>query len=223
MQAKNGNGANFDAAKIFEQYSGISGMSVDELLDKIKKDDSESDKFDHNISAGLLRLLTFLQEKYPKVYNKIVNKDKSNPALPAKAGQTPQKGGVREGYSKMFEPIVKQENAWRKLNHDYHHLSPEYKSILPPPPNSPIVDTVEPLRKYIDDNADNESLNEARTAIDLLPPDDLEELMKSDSETSPMSRIKPYYEKALPGVGTPWVPIMVRADVLSRILKDRAN
>ena len=220
MQAKNGGGANLDAAKIFEQYSGISGMSVDELLDKIKKDDSGSDNFDHNISAGLLRLLTFLQEKYPKVYNKIMNKDKANTPLPT---QSPQKGGVRESYSKMFEPIVEQENAWRKLNHDYHHLSPEHKSILPPPPNSPIIETVEPLRKYIDNNADNESLNEARSAIDLLAPDDLEELMKSDSETSPMSRIKPYYEKALPGVGTPWVPIMVRADVLSRVLKDRAN
>jgi hypothetical protein len=59
----------------------------------------------------------------------------------------------------------------------------------------------------------------------MLPPHELEELMKPSlqSESTPMSRIKPYYEKALPGVGTPWVPIMVRADVLSRLLKDRTN
>jgi hypothetical protein len=225
MQAKKGDGANLNAQKIFDQYSEVSSKSVDELLDQLKKDDTKSDDFDHNISAGLLRLLTFLQEKYPKIYNKIITNGQGTGSIPRQGlpGQAMQRGGERGGHSKMFEPIVKQENAWRKLNSDYYELSPNIRSILPPPPKSPIIETAEPLAKYIEENADNEALTEARSAVDLLAPDDIEELMRSDTETSPMSRIKPYYEKALPGVGTPWVPIMVRADVLSRLLKDRDN
>jgi hypothetical protein len=218
MQAKKGDGANLNAQKIFDQYSEVSSKSVDELLDQLKKDGTKSDDFDHNISAGLLRLLTFLQEKYPKIYNKIVAKGQATGSMPH---QPLQRGGERGSYSKMFEPIVKQESAWRKLNSDYYDLPPNIRSVLPPPPKSPIIETVEPLRKYIDKNADNEPLNEARSAVDLLAPDDVEELMRSDTDTSPMSRIKPYYQKALPGIGTPWVPIMVRADVLSRVLKNR--
>jgi hypothetical protein len=216
MQAKEGDGSTLDADKIFSQYAQISGKSVDELLEELKKENASTDDFNHNISAGVLRLLTFLQEKHPKIYNQIISKD-------AKLLQPKQRGGSRKlNYAQnMFQPMVKQENAWRKVTHDYSQLSPKYKSILPPPPSSPIVETVEPLTQYIEENADIESLNEARNAVDLLAPHDLEELMRSDSHTSPMSRITPYYEKALPGMGTPWVPIMVRADVLSRVLKNR--
>ena len=220
MQAKEGGKASsLNADAIFSKYSEISKMSVDELLDKLKKDGSSVDDFDHNIGAGVLRILTFLQEKYPSFYKNIITKSGA-PRIPL----TPQKGGSRNVYDirNAFEPLVNQQHAWHKLNRDYNNLTPEHKAILPPPPRSPIIETVEPFTKYIEENADNESLNDARSAVDLLAPDDLEELMRSDAETSPMSRIKPYYEKALPGVGTPWVPIMVRADVLSRVLKNRS-
>ena len=48
-------------------------IKLKDRLDKIKKDGDKGDDFNHNISAGLLRLLMFLQEKYPKIYNKIIN------------------------------------------------------------------------------------------------------------------------------------------------------
>ena len=88
--------------------------------------------------------------------------------------------------------------------------------------------TIEPFQKYIEENTeDPESLTESREAVDMLPPNELEELMKPSIidtvDSRPMARIKPYYEKALPGIGTPWVPIMVRADILSRLLKERTN
>jgi hypothetical protein len=42
------------------------------------------------------------------------------------------------------------------------------------------------------------------------------------TDSEPMQRIKPYYEKALPGIQPEWVPIMARADVLSMALKNKA-
>ena len=220
MQAKEGGKASsLNADEIFSKYSEISGMSVDKILDELKKDKSGVDEFDHNIGAGVLRILTFLQEKYPTVYKNIIKKSGS----PEKPLALQSGGGARNvsHIRNAFEPLVNQQRAWHMLNRDYNSLTPEHKAFLPPPPRSPIIETVEPFTKYIDENADNETLNEARGAVDLLAPDDLEELMRSDADTSPMSRIKPYYEKALPGIGTPWVPIMVRADILSRVLKNR--
>jgi len=218
LQAKEGGKASsLNANEIFSKYSEISKMSVDELLNKLKNDGSGVDEFDHNIGAGVLRILNFLQEKYPSVYKNIIKKSGSTDP----PGQ--QKGGARSvrDMRNAFEPLVNKQHAWHMLNRNYNSLTPEHRAILPPPPISPIIETVEPFTKYIEENADNESLNDARTAVDLMPPGDIEELMRSDSKTSPMSRITPYYEKALPGVGTPWVPIMVRADVLSRVLKNR--
>ena len=135
---------------------------------------------------------------------------------------------------KEFEPLIRHQYAWDRLNDHYQNLTPEYKKILPKPPKAPVLHAIKPFQKYIEENGENgedpEALTEARDAVDMLPPHELEELMKptpfnddDTNEDTPMSRIKPYYEKALPGVGTPWVPIMVRADVLSRILKDRTN
>ena len=148
------------------------------------------------------------------------------------ASQQSQHGGAYEEKEDVkyspdeFEPMIRHQYAWRQLNDDYNSLTPEHKAILPKPPKEPILNAIEPFQRYIEENSeDPEALTEAREAVDMLPPNELDELMKPSvvTDSAPMSRIKPYYEKALPGIGTPWVPIMVRADVLSRLLKDRSN
>jgi hypothetical protein len=117
--------------------------------------------------------------------------------------------------------MIEHQYAWQNLNHHYNNLSPEHKSIIPPPPKAPILESVKPFERYISENTKEEDITEAREAVDLLTPDDVEALMKpTDSE--PMQRIKPYYEKALPGIQPEWVPIMARADVLSMALKNKA-
>ena len=65
---------------------------------------------------------------------------------------------------------------------------------------------------------DPERLEEARTAVGLLSPEEVNESLEEDSEA--MDRITPLYQKALPRVGEAWVPIMVRADMLRTLIND---
>jgi hypothetical protein len=130
----------------------------------------------------------------------------------------------------MYKPdslksLAEHQRIWEELKESYDALPEEYKKILPKPGRPPIAHTLEPFTRYIDENAeeDPESIEEARDATDLLGPEEVDEMLESDGDTPAMERVKPYYKKALPNLKEEWLPVMIRADIVSRIINDRMD
>ena len=89
--------------------------------------------------------------------------------------------------------------------------------MLPEPDEAPMSSLVHPFNEYIDEHADPEELEEARTAVKMMSPEDSEAAL-NEQDDEPIRRLTPYYSKALPRVGHAWIPIMVRADMLRTLL-----
>jgi hypothetical protein len=111
--------------------------------------------------------------------------------------------------------ILAKHHAWQELKEQYDSLDPEYRKLLPEPEEPEINVLTQPMNRYIDDFADKDLVEEARNAVDLLSPGDIESLF-DDGE--PMSRIVPYYAMALPQTKEEWIPVMVKADILRRYM-----
>ena len=111
--------------------------------------------------------------------------------------------------------ILAKHYAWQELKEQYDSLEPEYRQLLPEPEKSEIHVLTQPMNRYIDEFADEDLVEEARNAVDLLSPDDMESLF-DDGE--PMSRIVPHYAMALPQTKEEWIPVMVKADILRRYM-----
>jgi hypothetical protein len=111
--------------------------------------------------------------------------------------------------------ILAKHHAWQELKEQYDSLDPEYRQLLPEPEEPEIHVLTEPMNRYIDEFADEDLVEEARNAVDLLSPDDMESLF-NDGE--PMSRIVPQYALALPQTKEEWIPVMVKADILRRYM-----
>jgi chromosome segregation ATPase len=124
-----------------------------------------------------------------------------------------------------LKSLAEHQRIWEELKESYDALPEEYKKILPKPGRPPIAHTLEPFTRYIDENAeeDPESIEEARDATDLLGPEEVDEMLESDGDTPAMERVKPYYKKALPNLKEEWLPVMIRADIVSRIINDRMD
>jgi len=131
-----------------------------------------------------------------------------------------RKGGSKEEDVSMgpddILPVMAEQIAWEKLNSHYNSLEPEYQKMLPKPEPAPVTRLTEPIHRYIDDFAEEDPLEEARDAVGLLSPKDVDDVYQNDKGT--MDRIAPLYSKALPGTKDEWIPIMVRADMLRTIL-----
>ena len=118
-----------------------------------------------------------------------------------------------------LSPIVAEQSAWEDANDAYNAIEPEYQSLLPEPSDpAPISSLVEPFNKYIEENAEDDPLEEARSAVGMLSPEQVEKSL-ADVESPELEHITPLYEKALPRVGKAWIPIMVRADMLKNLLE----
>ena len=118
-----------------------------------------------------------------------------------------------------LSPIVAEQSAWEDANDAYNAIEPEYQSLLPAPSDpAPISSLVEPFNKYIEENAEDDPLEEARSAVGMLSPEQVEKSL-ADVESPELEHITPLYEKALPRVGKAWIPIMVRADMLKNLLE----
>jgi hypothetical protein len=66
----------------------------------------------------------------------------------------------------------------------------------------------------MDEFGDQETLEEARTTIGMMRPEDAENLFHDDD-----SEINSLYEKALPDVDDRLIPIFIRADILRLLSK----
>jgi hypothetical protein len=89
--------------------------------------------------------------------------------------------------------------------------------LLPEPSDpAPISSLVEPFNKYIEENADKEPLEEARTAVGMLSPEQVENTLQNEN-SSELEHITPLYEKALPRVNKAWIPTMAKADMVQQL------
>jgi hypothetical protein len=66
-------------------------------------------------------------------------------------------------------------------------------------------------------------MNEAREALEMLSPEEIDEMIESDADTPAMERVKPYYGKALPKLKEEWLPVMIRADIVSRVMNEKMD
>jgi hypothetical protein len=127
--------------------------------------------------------------------------------------------------------ILEEQDAWNKANDAYNNLEPEYKTLLPPPSESlgpaPLSSLATPFQNYINNEADPEALEEARDALGMIPPEEVEDYINNDEFENEMNgnavsqRVTPMYQSALPGVKPEWVTIMIRADILQQLLQNK--
>jgi predicted nucleic acid-binding Zn-ribbon protein len=124
-----------------------------------------------------------------------------------------------------MKSLTEHQALWEDLKDSYDSLPAEYKKIVPKPGKSPLAHTLEPFSRYIDENEvnDPESINEAREALEMLSPEEVDEMIESDTETPAMERVKPYYGKALPKLKEEWLPVMIRADIVSRVMNEKMD
>jgi hypothetical protein len=155
------------------------------------------------------------------------------PQAPKAKVATAKKGGAQGGGSRSdsedddyneipIESLIKQQTIWESANNIYKMINPEVKPSLPSPGPPPALDLVKPLVHFLRTNADEDKLEEARGAIGLLSPQDLDILMNPNDYSSAVTqRIHGLYEKALPQARLYWIPTIVRADILSEFFKAR--
>ena len=113
-------------------------------------------------------------------------------------------------------PLIAQQVAWEGVNKHYNSLDPEYKKIIPEPEDPPIYSLSEPMHRYIDENANEEILNDAREHANQMSPEELDDVFNNDNGS--MKDLAEMYTMALPSVDKKWVPNIARADLLRTIL-----
>ena len=123
--------------------------------------------------------------------------------------------------------ILEEQDAWNKANDAYNNLEPEYKTLLPPPEPAPLSSLATPFQNYINNEADPEALEEARDALGMVPPEEIDNFINNteyENEVqgnSVSQRVTPMYQSALPRVKPEWVTIMIRADILQQLLQNK--
>ena len=123
--------------------------------------------------------------------------------------------------------ILEEQDAWNKANDAYNNLEPEYKTLLPPPEPAPLSSLATPFQNYINNEADPEALEEARDALGMVPPEEIDNYINNteyENEVqgnSVSQRVTPMYQSALPRVKPEWVTIMIRADILQQLLQNK--
>ena len=91
---------------------------------------------------------------------------------------------------------------------------------MPYPGSPPIFKIVNYLTHFLNTHANEQNLKEAREAVGLLSPQDIENLINSkDYSFSTTQYIHSLYEKALPNLRLYWIPTIVKADILSEFFK----
>ena len=84
------------------------------------------------------------------------------------------------------------------------------------------------FKQFIDDNADDTYIDEAREAVGMLSSEDLDEIMNENTRSPQDEKIqnileylKEYYKKALPHVNDNWIPIIIKADITAMFVEPR--
>ena len=145
-------------------------------------------------------------------------------------GLTKGRGAAQRGGSKddvRYSPhsireFAEEQAAWEKANDAYNEVPENYREKLPGPGPAPALEFVEIFKRYIDENAEEDPINDAREAVGMLSHEDLDEIMNNDSMTSEdddkLEYIKQQYKEALPNISDKWLPVVIKADITAMFL-----
>ena len=159
-----------------------------------------------------------VRKEYNELFKTVKFSSTGLRAYPEQSG-----GSIKEDV--RFSPnsvreFAEEQAAWEKANDAYNAIPDSHRHLLPGPGEAPALELVKTFNRFIDENADEDPINEARDAVGMLSHDDLDEIMNSDSELESQKTeyIKELYGKALPDINEEWLPIIVKADITAMFL-----
>lgn len=117
--------------------------------------------------------------------------------------------------------FAEEQDAWEKANDAYNQVPETYREMLPGPGEAPALELVATFKRYIDENADEDPINDARDAVGMLSHEDLDEIMNGDSMQSDDDKLQyiiEQYREALPEISDKWLPVVVKADITAMFL-----
>ena len=128
------------------------------------------------------------------------------------------KGGALSKEEKIrFKPydlshVLAEQSIWDDMAKAYEDMSPHHKSLLGPLEAAPVEELKKPMKRYISKNADPDALEEARSAVGLLSPAELEECFHGSSSTA--DRIMGLYSAAIGNLNTEWLYPLMLLDIV---------
>jgi hypothetical protein len=112
--------------------------------------------------------------------------------------------------------ILQLQSLWEKSQKHYRNLEPRYQQMLPEPDGPPIQELQDPFHRYMDMYGEQDMLEEARSTIGIMRPEEAEDLFHNDRP-----EINVMYQAALPDIDSEMIPLFVRADLLRMLLSRR--
>jgi hypothetical protein len=211
---------NLDTKKLFRDYYTLK-KSTDAIIQEIRGDDQKSsDKYEPILTA-VNKLNNMIMAKFPSY-------TPPKPSAPKPTGPKPvTKGGA---YSQdSLDEFYNKQKAWNNAEKEFMNVPDNYKEALPQPGPSPFLEMFFKIfKQFIDDNADDTYIHEAREAVGMLSSEDLDEIMDENGTASENEKIqnileylKEYYKKALPHVNENWIPIIIKADITAMFVEPR--
>ena len=88
--------------------------------------------------------------------------------------------------------------------------------MLPEPDGPPIQELQEAFHRYMDMYGEQDMLEEARSTVGIMRPEEAEDLFHNDRP-----EINLMYQAALPDIDSEMIPLFVRADLLRMLLSRR--
>ena len=235
-----------DTKKLFRDYYTLK-KSTDAIIQEIRGDDQKSsDKYEPILTA-VNKLNNMIMAKFPSYTPPKPSGPKPQAAVPAKPSgpkpqppvppkptapkptgpKPPKKGGA---YSQdSLDEFYNKQKAWNNAEKEYMNVPDNYKEALPLPGPSPFLEMLFKIfKQFIDDNADDTYIDEAREAVGMLSSEDLDEIMNENTRSPQDEKIqnileylKEYYKKALPHVNDNWIPIIIKADITAMFVEPR--
>jgi hypothetical protein len=128
-----------------------------------------------------------------------------------------QGGGGRTPDSSKVSRILDKQTAWKHLNDSYAAIPESIRGALPPPPPAPLFEMPQPFLEYIEEEADHEALEEARMALAMISPQELQ-LYLAGSPSRQVESVLGLYEAALPDLNEHWLPLVFRSEVYTTLV-----
>ena len=87
------------------------------------------------------------------------------------------RGDVRYSPHSIRE-FAEEQDAWEKANDAYNQVPETYREMLPGPGEAPALELLATFKRYIDENAEEDPINDARDAVGMLSHEDLDEIIR---------------------------------------------
>ena len=124
------------------------------------------------------------------------------------------KGGLRINPYELT-PLLAEQKAWDKAAASYEMIPPHYKDLAPELDSAPVEELRKPFKRYIKENANPSMLEEAREAVGLMSPAEIEECFMGGPA---FTRIVSLYMSAFQRVSNMnWLFPMILSDLVETL------